>query len=99
MGNGQAVCFLSQEQAASIQAGDTVAIGSSGASGQVSAVSAAVLSRAEVQEAYPGDYYSEQLSLNDWNVEIQIQAAGLADGLAEIRFTTDSYHPISFLLN
>ncbi|MDD2213481.1 MAG: hypothetical protein PHR21_02925 [Oscillospiraceae bacterium] len=54
--NGQAVCFLSQEQAASIQAGDTVAIGSSGASGQVSAVSAAVLSRAEVQEAYPGDY-------------------------------------------
>ncbi|NJP41725.1 hypothetical protein HCH52_11830 [Oscillospiraceae bacterium HV4-5-C5C] len=97
--DGQAICFLSQDQAASVQVGDEVAIGSNGESGQISAVSLVPLSRAEVQAAYPGDYYSEQLSLNDWNVEIQIQASDQTDGLAEIRFTTDSYHPVSFLLN
>lgn len=92
-----AVCYIAQEEAGDISAGDRAVI--NGVEYRVTEVGSIPLSKAEVEEAYESDYVRNALSAADWNIEVRIAVPNAAEGLAEVTITTEYTKPISFLFN
>lgn len=92
-----AICYLAQEEAGHISAGDRAVI--NGSEYQVTEVGSIPLSRAEVEASLESDYVKNALSLSDWNIEVRIAVPNASEGLASVTITTEYTKPISFLIN
>ena len=95
--NGQAVCYLTQEQAADVAPGMEVHAGD--LTGTVTAVEPLPLSVNEVSQRLGSDYLTQLLGLSDWNVPVTVSLPGAPEGAVQLSIITESVRPIDFLLN
>ena len=70
--NGEVVCFLPEEKALKVHAGDRAKVG--GELMQVESIGAVPLSRAEVHAIVGGDYLENTLVEDDWSYPVRSTA-------------------------
>jgi hypothetical protein len=102
--DGDVFCYISTEDADTINAGQKVSIIKSDDSelkGQVSGVGDIPMSAAEISSELNSDYLAQELIQGEFAVKITIalDESDLADGtLLNVSIVTDSIRPIDFLL-
>lgn len=97
--DGQAVCFLSTDDAARVQEGNGVLLG--GAHLKVAGVSAIPLSRDEVAAILKSDYLVDTLVKEKWAYEVVLDGdiSGLVEGVPlSMNIVTERVAPISLVL-
>lgn len=104
MKGGQAVCYLSTEDAAKVKAGQTVTLQAAGQSGtfegKVSDVGSTPLSYAEVSAELKSDYLSNTLATSKYSIRaaVAVLQTGLADGtVLSLKIVVEEKKPFDFL--
>jgi len=96
---GQAMCFLTAEDAAKVTKGDAANVG--GSSMTVAEVAAVPVSRDEAEEILLNDYLVNTLVSGDWAYQITFEGdtSRLASGVPlTVSITTERIAPISLIL-
>jgi hypothetical protein len=104
MKGGQAVCYLSMDDAATVKAGQAVtvqALGQSGTfDGKVSDVGTTPLSSSEVASELNSDYLSSTLTTAEYSIRavISVSQTGIADGtVLDLKIIVEEKKPFYFL--
>ena len=104
--DGQAICFLPEEDIAKMHVGDKAdidgnTIGIDNPTLRVSGISALPVSRAEASKIAPGDYLAETLLKENWShlVTFEGDTSKLPEGVPlSMEITVERLAPISLLL-
>lgn len=97
--NGQAMCFLCEEDIVKMHVGDQADV--DGVTLQVASISTLPVSRAEVGVLAPGDYLVSALTQDDWSYQVTFEGetSQLPEGVPlSMVVTTERVAPISLLL-
>lgn len=97
--NGQAMCFLTEEDVIKMHVGDQADV--NGTLLKVYDISTLPASRTEVGRIAPGDYLVDALMQGDWAYQITFEgdASSLPEGVPlSMEITTERLAPISLLL-
>ncbi len=97
--DGTAVCFLSAEDVAKVQVGDTANFG--GTQLEVSAIAEVPLSTEETREKLGSDYLAATLLSDGWGYQVAFKgdSSGLAQGVPQkVSITVERVAPISLIL-
>lgn len=92
--NGQALCYVKEEDADGIEIGQPISI--NGNEYTVSFISSSPVLILDDADSYI--MHLGSLSVGDWVIEVAFSAA-LPDGIYECKIVTQSLSPVSFLLN
>lgn len=92
--DGEVLCYVTD--ATRVSPGMPASI--SGIPATVVSVFTVPLSREEVDEVHPEDFLVHQLNPQAWNYPVYLQAQGVPDGVWDVVITTETIHPIEFLL-
>ena len=95
--NQEVVCYVPQDLAEDIIAGDLAMVNKK--EYEVTYIDSIPLSQAEVNSQCQSDYISSMLDLDEWNIKVTIEARGIPDGIVDVVITKDYINPISFLIN
>ena len=96
---GEAVCFLSADEASKVHVGDDANVG--GYLMEVASVSAVPVSRIEAREIVGNDYLASTLVGDDWTYVVRFSGdgqPGLAEGVPiPVNITIDNIAPITLI--
>lgn len=103
MQNGEAVCYVSAEEAAQFKPGQSISVdsGSVTLTGQITSVASIPLSAEEIAAELRSDYLVQKLAGPDFAVKVTITLNNCEwpdNTLLDIRIVTDAVRPIDFLI-